>query len=202
MIAEMTEQRRDEGPFRGIGAGLDVQLETARAHLADMPREAKDAIERGLDPGPVGKGYGSGSGAEMNAEDASACDLREGVREAAAENALVDAGGKRVQGDDALAGGRRPRLHDAPDDGLGQAAGDLGFGFKDLAQLLRRDAEKNALGRHGDGREIRLVLHDLPVAESIAGAVDGGDQMPAGIEVAGFAPAADDEIHRRAGLIL
>jgi hypothetical protein len=46
------------------------------------------------------------------------------------------------------------------------------------------------------------VLHHLAVAKGIAGAMDGGDQVAAGVQVAGFAPAADDEIHRRARLIL
>ena len=73
-----------------------------------------------------------------------------------------------------------------------EPAGNLGLGLEDQAQVRGWDAQKDALGRDGDGGEIRFVLHDLTVTESVARSVDGGDQMAARVHVAGFAPAADD----------
>ena len=112
----MAEQRRHIRRFRRIRPGVDIQLEAARAHLPDFPREPEDAIERGLDPGPAREGYGSGRRTEVDAQDAAVRDPAKCVRKAPAQDALIDAGGEGVQGDDALAGRGRVGLHDAPDD--------------------------------------------------------------------------------------
>jgi hypothetical protein len=85
---------------------------------------------------------------------------------------------------------------------LGEPPGYFGLGVEELAQVLGGDAEEDAAGDYRDGGKIGEALQYLALAEGIARAMDGGDQVPAGIEVTGFAPAADDEIHRGGGLVL
>ena len=110
LVAKVAEQWRHLSGFAGIGAGLDVQFETARTNLPHFLGKPENPVERSFDPGPGGERNRSGGRAEMNAEHADARDLGEDAGEAVSHDALIDAGGEGVESDDALAGRGDARL--------------------------------------------------------------------------------------------